>query len=101
MPLIQRKRRAPAVHDPFEDRSESPEIDQTQRRQRRRASETSEANGHEEDGNQQNDASGENIQQLSKKLIRLALACEYSRTPLKRADISAKVLGAQSRQFKA
>lgn len=36
-----------------------------------------------------------------KKLIRLALACEYQRKPLRRADISDKVLPAhQSRQFK-
>jgi len=38
---------------------------------------------------------------MVKKLIRLALACEYTRRPIRRADISEKVLGnAGSRQFK-
>lgn len=40
-------------------------------------------------------------QQLVKNLIRLALANEHTRTPIRRADISAKVLGSQSRQFKS
>lgn len=36
-----------------------------------------------------------------KKLVRFALACEYSRRPIRRADISEKVLGNNGRQFKA
>lgn len=36
-----------------------------------------------------------------KKLVRLALASEYSRLPIRRSDIGTKVLGEQgSRQFK-
>ena len=36
-----------------------------------------------------------------KKLVRLALSCEYSRIPIRRADISTKVLGETgTRQFK-
>ncbi|KAL1955330.1 hypothetical protein VTO42DRAFT_8670 [Malbranchea cinnamomea] len=36
-----------------------------------------------------------------KKLVRLALACEYSRQPIRRTDITAKVFGEQgSREFK-
>jgi hypothetical protein len=39
---------------------------------------------------------------MVKKLVRLALSSEYSRLPIRRTDISAKVLGEQgSRQFKA
>jgi len=38
---------------------------------------------------------------MVKDLIRLALASEYSRLPLRRADISSKVLGTQSRAFRA
>jgi hypothetical protein len=39
---------------------------------------------------------------MVKKMVRLALASEYSRLPIRRTDISAKVLGEQgSRQFKA
>ena len=38
---------------------------------------------------------------LAKKLVRYAISCEYSRTPIRRADISTKVLGeAGLRQFK-
>ncbi|PYH41498.1 MAGE-domain-containing protein [Aspergillus saccharolyticus JOP 1030-1] len=41
------------------------------------------------------------IDVMVKKLVRLALASEYSRQPLRRTDISAKVLGEQgSRQFR-
>jgi hypothetical protein len=35
-----------------------------------------------------------------KKLVRLALACEYARIPIRRNDISQKVLDPGSRQFK-
>ena len=37
---------------------------------------------------------------MVKKLVRLALASEYQRRPIRRADISEKVLGSQGRQFK-
>lgn len=38
---------------------------------------------------------------MVKKLVRLALASEYSRIPIRRADIGTKVLGeGGSRQFK-
>lgn len=41
------------------------------------------------------------VETMVKKLVRLALACEYSRTPIRRGDISVKVLGETgSRQFK-
>jgi hypothetical protein len=38
--------------------------------------------------------------QLARKLVRYALSCEYSRKPIKRLDITAKILGSHSRQFK-
>lgn len=45
--------------------------------------------------------SANGIESMVKKLVRLALACEYSRIPIRRGDISAKVLGdTGSRQFK-
>ena len=38
---------------------------------------------------------------MVKKMVRLALASEFSRQPIRRTDISAKVLGEQgARQFK-
>lgn len=39
-------------------------------------------------------------QQMVKDLVRLALASEYSRTPLRRADITSKVMGTSRRQFR-
>jgi hypothetical protein len=49
------------------------------------------------DGGTQADSSHD---QMVKKLVRLALASEYQRRPIRRADISEKVLGSQGRQFK-
>ncbi|KAI8941244.1 hypothetical protein NX059_002476 [Plenodomus lindquistii] len=40
------------------------------------------------------------LQQLSKGLVRYALACEYSRKPIKRQDVNEKVLGSHTRMFK-
>ncbi|KAK5132620.1 hypothetical protein LTR08_008819 [Meristemomyces frigidus] len=46
--------------------------------------------------------SDSSVDQMVKKLVRLALACEYQRRPIRRADISEKVLGAAAaRQFKS
>jgi melanoma-associated antigen len=39
-------------------------------------------------------------EQLARKFVRYAISCEHSRTPIRRADVSAKVLGTSSRQFK-
>ncbi|KFA77359.1 hypothetical protein S40288_04322 [Stachybotrys chartarum IBT 40288] len=38
--------------------------------------------------------------QLAKKLVRYAIACEYSRTPIRRDGIKERVLGNQGRSFK-
>ncbi|MCJ1377932.1 Altered inheritance of mitochondria protein 18 mitochondrial [Xylographa soralifera] len=52
------------------------------------------------DGDTQNNAASSH-EQLVKKLVRLALASEYSRQPLRRADINAKVFAPNStRAFK-
>ena len=41
------------------------------------------------------------VNQMVKKLVRLSLACEYQRKPIRRADITEKVLGSTGgRQFK-
>lgn len=53
------------------------------------------------------DSDGDNgtpssLDAMVKKMVRLALASEYSRLPIRRTDISTKVLGEQgTRQFKA
>lgn len=41
------------------------------------------------------------LQTMVKNLVRLALASEHSRVPIRRADISHKVLGSHGRQFRA
>ncbi|KAF2757911.1 MAGE-domain-containing protein [Pseudovirgaria hyperparasitica] len=38
---------------------------------------------------------------MVKKFVRLAISSEYSRTPIRRQDVSQKVLGPDKRQFKA
>jgi melanoma-associated antigen len=42
-----------------------------------------------------------NIQPMVQKLIRFALACEYARSPIRRADIVQKILGPRSRHFRS
>ncbi|KOS17612.1 hypothetical protein ESCO_003287 [Escovopsis weberi] len=46
------------------------------------------------------DAAGPSDQQLAKKLIRYALACEYSRVPIRREGIKERVLGKNGRSFR-
>ncbi|KAJ9394700.1 hypothetical protein DTO282F9_8350 [Paecilomyces variotii] len=106
MPLVRKRRAQPEPEASEDEASSSSEVgEQTQhdsRRQRRRT------------GDAQPDDSGDSEASLSeveaptmvdvmvKKMVRLALASEYSRQPIRRTDISAKVLGEQgSRRFKA
>ncbi|KAJ9637323.1 hypothetical protein H2201_001718 [Coniosporium apollinis] len=98
MPLI-RKRRAPTADDEASEASQENTPAAATQRQRRRPSPASEA-GDFADGDEdtQGDAT---LEQMVKKLVRFALACEYARQPIRRADISAKVLGTHGRQFKA
>lgn len=78
-----------------EDEDESPDESTQPATQRRRDSPEEDAfNG---DEGTQADSS---LDQMVKKLVRLALASEYQRRPIRRADISEKVLGSQGRQFK-
>lgn len=86
---------------PAADDESSPSPPTTQRRQRRRE-ETSSASPEMSDEEQASASqSASSLNALVQKMVRLALACEYARLPIRRADISAKVLGEQgSRQFK-
>ncbi|KAI9679845.1 MAG: Altered inheritance of mitochondria protein 18 mitochondrial [Caeruleum heppii] len=99
MPLV-RKRRAPAGDGA--DRSSS----EDGARRRRQRSSSSDAGG-PADNTPTNgldasgaDGDGGSSEQMVKKLVRLALASEYARQPIRRADIGTKVLGHQGRQFK-
>ncbi|EXJ64294.1 hypothetical protein A1O7_00630 [Cladophialophora yegresii CBS 114405] len=111
----QLKRRSDAIsrtqHDSAESEDEAPQRAQRRQRQRQRSSsseqeqpqrtqqgtqrhEQSSSLGEDSDASSSPGAprghSAENV--LIKKLVRLALATEYSRTPLRRSDISAKIL---------
>lgn len=54
--------------------------------------------GEDDAGSNQN---SEQREQLARNLVRYALSCEYSRQPIRRADVAAKVLGTSSKQFRA
>jgi len=96
------KRRVEAIsRDASPQRSESPEP----ARQRQRSSSTSasvEESSAAEDDDGYSGAAAQTAN-LVKKLVRLALATEYSRAPLRRGEISAKVFKETnaSRSFKA
>lgn len=94
-------------HSPCIQQQNDPESSASESRVRRRkvrqddsADEAASAGSEPETQTQTQTASG--IETMVKKMIRLALACEYSRVPLRRGDISAKVLGETgTRQFRA
>ncbi|KAI2634670.1 MAGE-domain-containing protein [Hypomontagnella submonticulosa] len=98
MPQTQaRRRRRTGNHDEADE--------PRRRRQSRRDIESddseAEASGEDQDGDVDMDrAGGSTEDQLVKKLVRYALACEYARIPIRRDGIRDKVLGNNSRSFK-
>ncbi|KAJ5585186.1 uncharacterized protein N7459_004986 [Penicillium hispanicum] len=98
MPLV-RKRQA-ANPDPADSDESTPETTTNMRRQRPRGGTASPA-GEAPDSEDSGAGAPSSTDAMVKKMVRLALASEYSRLPIRRTDISAKVLGEQgSRQFK-
>ncbi|KAJ9294502.1 hypothetical protein DTO271G3_6770 [Paecilomyces variotii] len=106
MPLVRKRRAQPEPEASEDEASSSSEVgEQTQhdsRRQRRRTDDV------QPDDSGDSESSGNEVEAptmvdvMVKKMVRLALASEYSRQPIRRTDISAKVLGEQgSRRFKA
>ncbi|KAF2160449.1 hypothetical protein M409DRAFT_70417 [Zasmidium cellare ATCC 36951] len=92
MPTLQRrKRRSEPEEAESSDGSQGPE---TQRRR------TTEDADEEEDYGVGGATQGEGTNEMAMKLVRLALALEFQRRPLRRSDISEKVLGPNGRQFK-
>ncbi|KAL8922816.1 MAG: hypothetical protein Q9208_004941 [Pyrenodesmia sp. 3 TL-2023] len=83
----------------------SPSPPRTARRASPSVSEASSGNEAYEDGATTNggtQGAGSSYEQMVKKLVRLALASEYSRQPIRRTDITAKVLAPNTgRQFKS
>jgi DNA-binding PadR family transcriptional regulator len=79
-------------------RDDTPEGSNPPPRRRQRSSSASASETSQPDEAQQEGSSHETY---VKKLVRLSLAAEYSRNPIRRTDISAKVFsGANSRSFK-
>lgn len=76
MPPASRKRRA-------DDDLPAP----TQSLRNRRQEETPD---YDEDLDEEEEHGSGSVAQLSKNLVRYALACEYSRTPIKRQDVNQK-----------
>lgn len=92
-PRSTRKRRAVDLSD-VEDEVDVPTPTQTQREQRREFTPEDDYDDEDDDDDAEEDIhnGAGSLAQLSKSLVRYALACEYSRTPLKRADINQKVI---------
>ncbi|EMD00767.1 hypothetical protein BAUCODRAFT_29131 [Baudoinia panamericana UAMH 10762] len=95
MPLTQgRKRRSQPDADAEHEASPEPA---SQRRRMGGHERDAEGSYGDDDGAMQ---SSDSLDTMVKKLVRLALACEYQRKPIRRQDISEKVLGSAGRQFK-
>ncbi|PON29208.1 hypothetical protein TGAM01_v202316 [Trichoderma gamsii] len=94
MPPSQRRRR------PVEDDGESDEDARPRQRPHIEASETEQEEEPSDEDAEMNGATSRVDEQLAKKLIRYVIACEYSRTPIRRDGIKERVLGKQSRSFR-
>ncbi|PHH84143.1 hypothetical protein CDD83_2406 [Cordyceps sp. RAO-2017] len=93
MPPSQRRRR-PA------DEEESEE-DARPRQRPNRMDSDDEAGESSGDGMDVDSPAGDDVdRQLAKKLVRYAISCEYSRTPIRRDGIKERVLGNRGRSFK-
>ena len=82
-----------------EPESSAEEDTQMRGTQRRRTTDNQNgfiANGNDGGYGSDTAATTSGIQPLARKLCRYALSCEYSRQPIRRADISAKVLPSNS-----
>ncbi|KAI1160194.1 MAGE protein [Nemania serpens] len=101
MPPQTQKRRRTAHRGEDEDEDNN---NTRNRRQGRRAPESDDGSDASEndDDEQDVDMGGANAaeDQLVKKLVRYALACEYARIPIRRDGIRDKVLGAHARSFR-
>ncbi|KLU92057.1 hypothetical protein MAPG_11004 [Magnaporthiopsis poae ATCC 64411] len=93
MPTLQRRPRHIEEDDDDARGDERP-----RQRQRRDEADSNDDDESMNGGGDERDESTET--QLVKKLVRYALACEYSRTPIRRDGIREKVLGPHGRSFK-
>lgn len=92
------KRRADALDNVRDD---TPDHGNPPPRQRQRSASASSSAGTDASGADETQTEGSSHETYVKKLVRLSLAAEYSRTPIRRSDISSKVFnGSNSRSFK-
>ena len=92
------KRRSDALNNARDD---TPDDGNPPPRQRQRSASNSSSAASDASGADENQAEGSSHETYVKKLVRLSLAAEYSRTPIRRGDISTKVFnGSNSRTFK-
>jgi len=91
------KRRSDAIS---QDAEASPSASPQPPRRRRRSTSTSSSSASDAEESSPETQSMSRETALVKKLVRLALSTEYSRTPLRRSDISKVFTDAHSRQFK-
>ncbi|KAK5122243.1 hypothetical protein LTR85_004153 [Meristemomyces frigidus] len=99
MPLLQNRKRRAQPEEDDDDAPSSPEPATQRRRTTATRDDIDDSGFAGDDGGPSHGDS--NLNQMVKKLVRLALACEYQRKPIRRSDISEKVLGTAGRQFKA
>lgn len=76
------------------------EEEQRPRQRQRRAEPDSEDEDNEVEEDEPQDVAESPDSQLIKKLVRYAMACDFSRTPIRRDGIKEKVLGDQGRAFR-
>ncbi|KAE8448749.1 hypothetical protein EG329_008964 [Mollisiaceae sp. DMI_Dod_QoI] len=103
MPSISRRRR---VVQEDEQPSEEERI-QTTQRNRKRAPQLDDEEGEEDEEDEDEagdemdvDSRSDGQDQVVKKMVRYALACEYQRMPIRRTGITEKVIGKQRGSFK-
>ncbi|KAE9972143.1 hypothetical protein EG328_005157 [Venturia inaequalis] len=104
MPRLAKRTRP---RDDSEDDEEDEEPTTTQRRQtqqrptqRRRSPPPVEDEEEESYGGGRGDTQGDKIEKRARKLVRYALACSFSRTSIRRADVVKKVMDDEGRDFK-
>lgn len=92
------KRRSDALNNARDD---TPDDGNPPPRRRQRSASASSSAASDASGADETQPDGSSHETYVKKLVRLSLAAEYSRTPIRRGDISTKVfVGTNSRTFK-
>lgn len=86
------------MHQVVDDEEE--EEQRPRQRQRRDEPESDDEDENEIDEENSEDVAESSDSQLVKKLVRYALACDFSRTSIRRDGIKEKVLGDQGRAFR-